>query len=71
MKATNLVTAENTNNMAYHMLGMVEKIDYLNSIDTIMSMFVYETEQVETDVFAILLTECQLYNDRLNETINH
>jgi hypothetical protein len=69
MKATNLVTSENKNNMAYHMLGMVEKIDYLNSIETTMSMFIYETEEIETAVFAILLTECQLYNERLEATI--
>ena len=66
MKTTNLVTEANKNNMAYHMLGMVEKINYLNSIETIMGMFVYETESVETAVFAILLTECQLYNEKIN-----
>ena len=69
MEATNLVTEENKNNMTYHMLGMVEKINYLNSIETIMGMFVYETEYVETAVFTILLTECQLYNEKLETTI--
>ena len=60
---TNLITSANQSNMSYHILKMIDKINYLDSINEMMMMFEYQTERVESNVFAFLLEECQIFND--------
>ena len=59
MTTTNLVNVSNVNYLKCHINNMV---DYFNNIDSMylaiekaMQHFVYETEQIETIVFAYIL----------------
>jgi hypothetical protein len=60
---TNLITSENQSYMSYRILNMIDKINYLDSISEMMMMFEYQTENIETNVFAFLLKESQMFND--------
>jgi hypothetical protein len=55
MQPTNLVTAANVNNMKCHisrMCGMVGLPVSVETVGEIMGMFSYESESIETCVFA-------------------
>jgi len=56
----NLINNENKNYMKYHLLNMIPSfVHYLDSIETIMSMFEYVNEETETFIFSFLLNESQ------------
>lgn len=65
MNATNFVTTANQSKMMYKMLNMIEPVHYLQSINEIMSMFDYESESIETNVFSFLLNESQVKFDTI------
>jgi hypothetical protein len=64
---TNLITSTNLNNLKFNVLNLmtsyVDTNQMLNSIESAMCHFKYQTEQVETEVFSFLL-------DRSRETLN-
>jgi hypothetical protein len=62
---TNLVSQSNKSYLSYKMLAMVDKINYMISIESIMSMFIFCSEEVELSVFSFLLSECQNYNENI------
>ena len=55
MQATNLVTATNVNYMKCHingMIGLPGVFARIESVEQVMNIFDYETEEVEAIVFA-------------------
>jgi hypothetical protein len=55
MESTNLVTAANVNYMKCHingMIGLPSAFARIESVEQVMNIFDYETEEVETIVFA-------------------
>ncbi len=50
---TNLVSQSNKSYLSYKMLAMVDKINYMISIESIMGMFIFCSEEVELFVFSL------------------
>ena len=57
---TNVVNSQNVNYLKVKIMNMVEYSYYIdkffNNIELMMGMFIYENEQIETEVFSYILS---------------
>jgi hypothetical protein len=60
LNMTNVVNSKNVNYLKVKIMNMVEYSYYIdkffNNIELMMGMFIYENEQIETEVFSYILS---------------